>query len=220
LLCASELYGRESLRTARRIANPGCYATSSQLLVAPLLPLLAAPAWPTVFGMSGYSGAGTVAGAVTPDGQPTTVPKVGPESLAGGVRPYALTDHIHEREAGVHLSVIAGSTVKLAFVPSVAPWFSGIVSVLSMPLLEPAGAREIRTRYEDMYAGERLVRVQSAAPELKDVARRHGWTVGGFQVHSSGDRVVVVGGLDNLLKGAATQCLQVRSVYLSCAVGR
>ncbi|KAI0036338.1 bifunctional acetylglutamate kinase/N-acetyl-gamma-glutamyl-phosphate reductase [Vararia minispora EC-137] len=203
-----ELYGRDRLRSAKRIANPGCYATSSQLLVAPLLPLVAPPAWPTVFGMSGYSGAGTVAGATTPDGQPATVPKVSAESLAGGVRPYALTDHIHEREAGAHLSTLAGSKVKLAFVPNVAPWFSGIISVLSMPLVAPTGAREIRTRYEEQYAGEKLVKVQSAVPEVKDVERRHGWTVGGFQVHSEGDRAVVVGGLDNLLKGAATQCLQ------------
>jgi N-acetyl-gamma-glutamyl-phosphate reductase / acetylglutamate kinase len=104
--CAEELYGRDRIRAAKRIANPGCYATSNQLLVAPLLPLISPPNWPTVFGMSGYSGAGTVAGATTPDGQPATVPKVSAESLQGGVRPYALTDHIHEREAGTHLSTL------------------------------------------------------------------------------------------------------------------
>jgi N-acetyl-gamma-glutamyl-phosphate reductase/acetylglutamate kinase len=54
--------------------------------------------------MSGYSGAGTVAGAQGVDGRPATVPKVSAESLEDGVRPYSLTDHIHEREAGVHLS--------------------------------------------------------------------------------------------------------------------
>ncbi|KAI0759400.1 acetylglutamate kinase ARG6 [Trametes elegans] len=206
-----ELYGRDAIRASKRISNPGCYATSSQLLVAPLLPHLNPGAWPTVFGVSGYSGAGTVTGPTDPDGRPTTVPKVSPESLAGGIRPYALTDHIHEREAGRHLARLLaapGAGVKLAFVPSVAPWFSGILSVLSMPLNARATAREVRALYEARYRGEKLVRVQSEVPTLPDVENQHGWTVGGFQVHSEGDRAVVVGGLDNLLKGAATQCLQ------------
>ncbi|VDB96311.1 unnamed protein product [Peniophora sp. CBMAI 1063] len=203
-----ELYGRDKIRASKRIANPGCYSTSAQLLIAPLLPLLSPPAWPTVFGMSGYSGAGTVAGATSPDGQPTTVPKVSPESLAGGVRPYALTDHIHEREAGTHLSTIGAQRVQLGFIPSVAPWHSGIISVLNMPLNRAASAREVKGLYEEKYADEKLVRIQGPVPEVKDVQGRHGWTVGGFQVHSSGERAVVVGGLDNLLKGAATQCLQ------------
>ena len=49
----------------------------------------------------------------------------------------------------------------------------------------------------------------SARLDLQD---KHTWTVGGFQVHSSGERAVVVGGLDNLLKGAATQCMQVSEI--------
>ncbi|KAI0260732.1 bifunctional acetylglutamate kinase/N-acetyl-gamma-glutamyl-phosphate reductase [Gloeopeniophorella convolvens] len=209
-----ELYSRDAIRSAKRIANPGCFATSSQLIIAPLLPLLARPAWPSVFAMSGYSGAGTIAGATDPDGRPTTVPKVSSESLGGGVRPYSLTDHIHEREAGVHLSrLLPGDAegMKIAFVPTVAPWFSGIVSVLSMPLNGRLSARELKTLYEEKYANEKLVRLQSGVVEVKDVQNQHGWVVGGFQVHSQGDRAVVVGGLDNLLKGAATQCLQVGS---------
>jgi N-acetyl-gamma-glutamyl-phosphate reductase/acetylglutamate kinase len=75
-----------------------------QLLLAPLLPYMDLRAPPTVFGVSGYSGAGTVAGQTDPDGRPTTTPKVPSDSLKGGIRPYALTDHIHEREASVHLS--------------------------------------------------------------------------------------------------------------------
>ena len=89
--------------------------------------------------MSGYSGAGTVAGPPAADGRPTTAPKVTPESLAGGLRPYALTDHIHEREAGRHLSRLADGAVRVAFTPSVAPWFSGIVSVLYLILSKGKG---------------------------------------------------------------------------------
>ncbi|KAA1477935.1 acetylglutamate kinase ARG6 [Dentipellis sp. KUC8613] len=205
-----ELYGRAPIRASKRISNPGCYATSSQLLVAPLLPYLNRGAWPHIFGMSGYSGAGTLAGATDPDGRPTTIPKVTPQSLGGGVKPYALTDHIHEREAGTHLSTLLGGAepMKVAFIPNVAPWFSGIISVLSMPLSHSIPAKELKELYEEKYAGEKLIRVQNNVVELKDIEKKQGWVVGGFQVHSQGDRAVVTGGLDNLLKGAATQCLQ------------
>jgi N-acetyl-gamma-glutamyl-phosphate reductase/acetylglutamate kinase len=145
--------------------------------------------------MSGYSGAGTVLGAQGVDGRPTTVPKLSAESLNGGIRPYALTDHIHEREAGVHLSQLlpAGAdSMKVAFVPTVAPWFSGIISVLSMSLSEQLSARELRALYEEKYAKEKLVRIQKGTVEVKDVQDQHGWVVGGLQVHSQGDRAVVV----------------------------
>ncbi|KAG8853816.1 hypothetical protein FRB96_007956 [Tulasnella sp. 330] len=216
-----ELYSRDLITKSNRISNPGCYATSTQLLLAPLLPYLDPAAPPTIFGMSGFSGAGTKAGQVNADGVPTTLPKVTAESLGGGVKPYSLTDHIHEREAGFHLSTLmdssAASDFKVAFIPNVAPWFSGIVSVLSAPLIQPMRASDVKELYEEMYKGEKLVRIQKDVVELRDVEGQHGWTVGGIQVHSSGLRVVVTGGLDNLLKGAATQCVQ--NLNLSLGLG-
>ncbi|CAE6422667.1 unnamed protein product [Rhizoctonia solani] len=201
-----ELYNRESLKTAKRISNPGCYATSTQLLLAPLLPHLAPGTVPTVFGISGYSGAGTQSGQKDPA---APIPKVSSESLKGGIRPYALTDHIHEREAGHHLSTV--SPVTVAFTPSVAPWFSGILSIASVPLAKPLRASEVRELYQQKYGSEKLLRIKEPTEgvvELADVEHGQGWVVGGIQVGSSGSRVVVTGGLDNLLKGAATQCLQ------------
>ena len=219
----SELYGRADIRASKRISNPGCYATSTQLLIAPLLPYLAPPAWPTVFGVSGYSGAGTITQEGEAGTRPVTLPKVAPDSLGGGIRPYSLTDHIHEREAGHHLSKLLPATqrrVQLAFVPTVAPFFSGILSTLSCPLSTATlSAGDIAALYTSYYAGERLVRTLKGVPTLGDVQGRHGWVVGGVQVHSGRERVVAVGGLDNLLKGAATQCLQVRMpVFLSLSV--
>ena len=69
---------RAEIRGARRIANPGCYATATQLALAPLLPVVEGPA--NVFGVSGYSGAGTAPS-----------PKNDPEALRDNVMPYALT---------------------------------------------------------------------------------------------------------------------------------
>ncbi|KAL7411904.1 hypothetical protein BDY24DRAFT_395304 [Mrakia frigida] len=206
-----ELYSREALRSSKRIANPGCFATSSQLLLAPLLPYLDAANPPSIFAVSGYSGAGTKTGPAGEDGKPTTVSKVSPESLRGAIKPYALTDHIHEREASHHLSSIAPSPFKLAFVPSVGPWFAGIISVATVPLSKEMRFSEIKELYEEKYGKEKMVTLLEGGKgvvDVRDVEGQHGWTMGGIQVHSEGKRVVVVGALDNLLKGAATQCIQ------------
>ncbi|KAF9513769.1 hypothetical protein BS47DRAFT_1343767 [Hydnum rufescens UP504] len=211
-----EVYGRSSIASATRIANPGCFATSSQLLMAPLLPYLDLSAPPTVFGVSGYSGGGTKAGEKAADGRPTTVAKVDPEGLAGGVRPYSLTDHLHEREVGHHLSSLleSGSSIRPAFIPTVAPWFSGILSVLSAPMTKEMRASDVKELFQEQYKGDKLINVQSTIPALGEIENWHGWRAGGFQVHSSGQRAVIVGGLDNLLKGAATQCIQNLNIAL------
>jgi len=212
-----ELYGREVIRSSKRISNPGCYATSSQLLIAPLVNHIKSGTLPTVFGVSGYSGAGTILSKGA-SGKAVNLPKISGESLEGGVKPYALTGHIHEREVGYHLSRLltgaesssssAAAAFKIAFIPSIAPWFSGIISTVSIPLSEKLMAKDVVDMFEERYAGEKLVKIRKEVPELKDVKGNHGWVVGGFQMSVEGDRVVIVGGLDNLLKGAATQCLQ------------
>jgi N-acetyl-gamma-glutamyl-phosphate reductase/acetylglutamate kinase len=69
-------------------------------------------------------------------------------------------------------------------------------------------ARDVRQLYQERYAGERLVKVIGESPQVRNIAGRHGVDVGGFVVHSSGRRVVVNATIDNLLKGAATQCLR------------
>lgn len=80
-------------------------------------------------------------------------------------------------------------------------------------------ASEVHDLYEEKYSGERLITVGKKVPEIKDGENKHGWRMGGVQVHSGGKRVVVVGVLDNLLKGAATQCLQVSLFFLSAMSG-
>jgi N-acetyl-gamma-glutamyl-phosphate reductase / acetylglutamate kinase len=201
------------------ISNPGCYATAIQSLVAPLISLLDPQSAPTVFGISGYSGAGTKAAPSGTSGQSqtpgATVPKVSPEDLQGGVRPYSLTDHIHEREASRHLSKLGNENVELGFIPAVAPWFQGILATVNAPLREKVTAKDIKKLYEDFYKGQGpLVELVNKVPEVHDIALQHGIKIGGIQVHSSGKRVVVVGGIDNLLKGAATQCIQVSVLKL------
>ena len=188
-----ELVNRSDIAKATRISNPGCYATAAQLGIAPLVPFLGGQ--PTVFGVSGYSGAGT---------KPS--PKNDVANLTGNIIPYSLTDHIHEREISSQLGV------DVAFVPHVAVWFQGIHHTISIPLKESMTSRDIRQLYQERYAGERLVKVTGEPPLVKAISGKHGVEIGGFGVHSSGKRVVVCTTIDNLLKGAATQCLR----KLSC----
>ena len=69
-------------------------------------------------------------------------------------------------------------------------------------------SRDIRQIYQDRYAGEKLVKIVGEAPLVKSISGKHGVEIGGFAVHSSGKRVVICATIDNLLKGAATQCLR------------
>lgn len=71
-----ELYGRNLVKQATRVSNPGCYATNTQLLLAPLMPHLDKVQMPSIFGVSGFSGAGTKSGEKDAEGRPKTVPKI------------------------------------------------------------------------------------------------------------------------------------------------
>lgn len=75
-------------------------------------------------------------------------------------------------------------------------------------------SKQIKQLYADFFANEPLVKIQDQVPEIKDIQLQHGIKLGGFQVHSDAKRVVVVGVIDNLLKGAATQCLQNLNIAL------
>lgn len=172
-----------------RISNPGCYATAMQLAIAPLQDRLAGP--PQCFGVSGYSGAGT-----TPSDKNNT------ELLRDNLMPYALTDHMHEREVSRQLGV------PVEFMPHVAPHFRGITMTVNLWLQQPAKVEEIRALYRERYADEPLVHVLDEAPWVSRIAGRHDVEIGGFTLAPGGKRLVVVATLDNLLKGAATQAMQ------------
>ena len=190
-----ELTDRSLIQKAKKISNPGCYATGSQLSIAPLNDLVAG--LPVVFGVSGYSGAGT---------KPS--PKNDVENLNNNLIPYALTDHIHEREISKRLGQ------QVAFIPHVGQWFQGISLTVSIPLKNKENnqytSESIAQIYKDFYKNEPLIKVLNVGQEVtvKNIGGYHGVVIGGFKVNAAGDRVVVTTMIDNLLKGAATQCLQ------------
>ncbi|KAK0386684.1 hypothetical protein NLU13_6519 [Sarocladium strictum] len=184
-----ELVKRNKIADSTRISCPGCYATGSQLGISPLVPYLGGV--PTIFGVSGFSGAGT-----------KKSPKNDETLLKDNLLPYSLTGHIHEREISHHLGA------PIAFIPHVASWFRGIQLTINIPLAKEMTSRDIRQIYQDRYAGEKLVKVVGEAPYVKSIQNKHGVEIGGFAVDSTGKRVVICATIDNLNKGAATQCLQ------------
>ena len=180
---------RKAIRGAQRIANPGCYATAAQLAIAPLADRLASP--PAIFGVSGYSGAGTTPG-----------PRNDPEQLADNLMPYALTGHMHEREISRHLGR------QVHFMPHVAAFFRGLSVTVNLCVDAPLTAAEARALYEAAYGSEPFIRLDEDAPRVRAIAGRQSARLGGFALSEDGRRLVMVCVLDNLLKGAASQAMQ------------
>jgi len=180
---------RKKIAGARLVANPGCYATAMQLALAPLVPYLAGPAH--VFGVSGYSGAGT-----------SPSPKNDPEVLRDNLYPYALTGHTHEAEVTRTLGT------QVFFAPHVAPFFRGVTVTVSVTFAEAQQHGALLGKYEAMFGDEPLVTLSKEAPLVRDIAGKHHVAIGGLSVSTNGRHAVVVATIDNLLGGAATQAVR------------
>lgn len=180
----------DRLRGAKRIANPGCYATGAQLALAPLIDRVRAT--PVVFGVSGFSGAGN-----TPSRRNDR------NVLKENILPYSLVDHVHEQEVSRHLK----RDVRL--LPHVADFFRGISLTIAVELDHPQDAALIYEHFVETYDPDPLIEVRRDIPEVAEVRNKHGVIIGGFAVSRvEPTRVSYVCVLDNLLKGAATQAIQ------------
>lgn len=186
--CAEKLVG-QSL-----IANPGCYATAAQLGLLPIIDHVIGK--PNVFGVSGYSGAGS---------KPNQ--NNDPERLANNLKAYKLIDHIHERE----VSHVLGKPVH--FMPHVAEFFRGIHLTLSIELDTEISVEEIEFHYKRFYQECELIKVSHQIPEVQQVQNTHNVLIGGFII--KGQHLVLCVCIDNLLKGAATQAIQNMNLALS-----
>ncbi len=180
---------RNSYMGQIRISNPGCYATAMQLAIAPMREYLAGAM--QCFGVSGYSGAGTA---------PSN--NNNPDLLKDNLIPYALLNHIHEREVAVQMGC------ELHFMPHVAPHFRGLSITTNMHLNTAFTLEQIEVIYSDFYCNEAFVAITKEVPWLSAVADTPNAQIGGFKLNKDGRRLVVVSVLDNLLKGAASQAIQ------------
>jgi N-acetyl-gamma-glutamyl-phosphate reductase len=191
-----ELNG-DGLRSAQLVANPGCYATSIILALAPLMKagLLDAEQGIVCDSKSGVSGAGK---------QPT--PRTHFVEVADNLSAYAVFGHRHTGEILEQLHIDAA---RLTFTPHLLPIPRGILSTIYLRLAKPMSAEELGGCMRQFYEGRPWVRVfpQPKLPEIQFSLHTNYCDLG-VNVAPDGRRAVVVSCLDNLLKGASGQAVQ------------
>lgn len=204
---------REAVRTGKRVAVPGCYASGFIAMVYPLLQegILAADYPVSAFAMSGYSGAGkkTIA----------EYEKEGRPSELDAPREYALSQqHKHLKE----MKAVTGLAQEPLFSPVICDYYSGML--VSLPLYanllsKCAGPKEIHGFLADYYAGEPFVRVMPFGAEAESngflaANARSGWD--GMEIYVTGceNRLVVSTRFDNLGKGASGAAVQCMNLML------
>lgn len=207
-LLAEAVYGlpelnRAKIAPARLVACPGCYPTSVQLGFMPLLArnlvdmrhLIASSA-------SGVSGAGRQA----------KIDNLLSE-VADSFKAYGVTGHRHLPEIEQGLCDIAGQPVQVTFVPHLLPIVRGIHSTLFAQLRDDS--TDLQALYEEWYANEPFVDVLPAGvfPQTRTVKGANRCQIS-IAVPQNRDTVVVMATIDNLVKGAAGQAVQIMNIML------
>ena len=191
---------REQVREARLVANPGCYPTCSILSLYPLLKEgLADPSTVIIDAKSGTSGAGR--GAKT-DNLFCEVNE--------NIKAYGVASHRHTPEIEEQLSYAAGEPVTLTFTPHLVPMNRGILVTAYASLANrKITEEEIREIYRKYYDSEFFVRLlpQGVCPQTKWVEGSNFVDVN-VKLDPRTGRVIVMGAMDNLVKGAAGQAVQ------------
>ena len=200
-LLAEAVYGlpevyREQIKTARLVANPGCYPTAVQLGFLPLLGTgLVDTDYLIADVKSGVSGAGRKA----------ELPLLFAEA-ADNFRAYAVSGHRHLPEISQGLADFAGMPVGLTFVPHLTPLIRGIHATLYARVAEDI---DVQMLFETRYAQEPFVDVMPAGshPETRSVRGANTCRIA-WHRPQGGDVVVILSVIDNLVKGAAGQAVQ------------
>jgi len=201
---AGEQLGRDALRGAELVANPGCYPTAVLLAIAPLIARgLALPgATINVSAASGVTGAGFTARHDLLFGE-----------VAEDFRAYGAGNvHRHLAEMNATVATLGGDQ-DLIFTPHLLPVARGILATITVPVVELP--RDVLGVWRSFYEGEPFVEVSTALPTLKDVIRRNTVRITALPV--AGVRqptLLVMAAIDNLVKGAAGQAVQNANLML------
>jgi N-acetyl-gamma-glutamyl-phosphate reductase len=197
---------REQIAAARRIANPGCYATAITLALAPLLTAaVVEPGDVVVTAASGTSGAGR-----------TAKPHLLGTEVMGDLSPYKVGGtHQHLAELRQSLTAAAEAEVTMSFTPVLAPMPRGILAMCSAPLSAGIDTAALRSVLRAAYDDEPFVHVLGA-DEWPHTAATLGSNSCHLQVVADIDagRAVVIAAIDNLGKGAAGQAIQNANIAL------
>ena len=195
---------RDKVKNARLVANPGCYTTCSILTAYPLVKEgLIDPDTLIIDAKSGTSGAGRGA----------KVANLFCE-VNENMKAYGVATHRHTPEIEEQLGYAAGKEIVINFTPHLVPMNRGILATEYATLNRKADGslptyEEVKAAYDKYYANEKFVRVLE-----KDVVPETKWVEGSnyvdvnFKIDERTGRVVMMGALDNLVKGAAGQAVQ------------
>jgi N-acetyl-gamma-glutamyl-phosphate reductase len=194
----SEIY-REKIRASRLIANPGCYTTCGILALYPLIKEQAIETNGLIIdAKSGVSGAGRGLDL-----------GVHYDEANENVKAYKIGCHRHTPELEEQFSLAAGRTVVITFTPHMVPMNRGILLTAYASMKKPFSYDEIQEIYQTYYQDEYFIRLtkKGVSPETKWVKASNFCDIG-FTLDDRTGRIVVVGALDNLVKGAAGQAVQ------------
>lgn len=195
---------REKVKGARLVANPGCYTTCSILTAYPLVKEgLIDPNSIIIDAKSGTSGAGRGA----------KLPNLFCE-VNENMKAYGVASHRHTPEIEEQLGYAAGQDILVNFTPHLVPMNRGILATEYATLYKKEDGtyptyEEVKAVYDKYYKNEKFVRVLE-----KDVYPETKWVEGSnyvdvnFKIDSRTGRIIMIGAIDNLVKGAAGQAVQ------------
>jgi N-acetyl-gamma-glutamyl-phosphate reductase len=200
-LLGESIYGmtefvRGRLRSARLVANPGCYPTASLLALAPAAKRGLIGADVIVDAKSGVSGAGHNVDEAFLYG-----------TIDESVRVYGVPKHRHTPEIAQGLADLGAASVRLTFAPHLVPMTRGLIATCYAPLRDGVTAEQVSEAYAEEYAEEPFVRVMPSFPATKATLGSN-WCLVHAIVDEANARLVAVGVLDNLVKGAAGSAVQ------------
>lgn len=190
---------REKTKGARLIANPGCYTTCSILSIYPMVKEgLIDPKSIIIDAKSGTSGAGRGA----------KVPNLFCE-VNENIKAYGVGTHRHTPEIEEQLGYAAGEEVLINFTPHLVPMQRGILVTAYANLKKEVAYEEVKAVYDKYYKKEQFIRVleNETPPETRWVEGSNYVDVS-FKIDERTGRIIMMGALDNLIKGAAGQAVQ------------
>jgi N-acetyl-gamma-glutamyl-phosphate/LysW-gamma-L-alpha-aminoadipyl-6-phosphate reductase len=185
---------REAIRSARYVANPGCFATGIIFALYPLFSMGAVKREVSVTSVTGSSGSGELAKEVTHH-----------PVRAGNFKAYKILEHQHLPEIGQFLrESIPGWNCEIGLVPQSGPFVRGIFTT-ALAYNESAEGEMLREAYEEIYGGERFVRIVAGTPELVSVNTTNYVEVSAMCKNGF---IVAMSAIDNLVRGASGQAVQ------------
>ena len=190
---------REDIKGKRLVANPGCYTTCSILTLYPMVKEgLIDPQSIIIDAKSGTSGAGRGA----------KVNNLYCE-VNENIKAYGVGTHRHTPEIEEQLGYACGEDIKLIFTPHLVPMNRGILVTAYANLKKDVTYEEVKAAYDKYYAKEKFVRVleKGVCPETRWVEGSNFVDVN-FKIEPRTNRLIMMGALDNLVKGAAGQAVQ------------